>query len=229
MKIDKIIKSKRKTLIAQITNDARLVVRAPQYMSDLLIKIALQTHHSWIKKKQEIMREKKINTERKQFVNDEEFLYLGRLYKLKIITITGMRVTLELKEKEQQFLLTINLNYGYTQARAIFLKWYQNYAREIISLSVQTYATRHNFSYNKIRISSALSCWGSCSGKNNLNFTWRLIMAPKEIIDYVILHELAHLKEKNHSKKFWSLMEHICPLYKTHKKWLKDNGHKLNL
>jgi len=227
MEIDKIIKSKRKTLTAQITNDARLIVRAPQYMPDFLIKIALRTHCAWIQKKQAIMREKARNTKKKLFIDKEEFLYIGQKYKLKIIT--GARVALRLDPKKQLFVLTTGLNYDSAQACAVFLKWYKKRAREVISLSVQTYATRHNFSYKKIRITSALSRWGSCSGKNNLNFTWRLVLSPQEVIDYVVLHELAHLKERNHSKNFWGLVEQMCPLYKTHKKWLKNNGYKLNL
>lgn len=229
MKIDKIIKSKRKTLAVQITNDACLVVRAPRSMPDFLIKMLLRKRRAWIQKKQEIMREKIINTKTKQFIQGEKFLYLGESYKLKIITTTSARSMLKLDKKGQQFLLASSLNYDPEQARAIFLKLYKKLAREVISLSVQAYAIQHNFLYNKIRITSALSRWGSCSSKGNLSFTWRLIMATQEVIDYVILHELAHLKEQNHSKNFWSLVEKICPLYKIRKKWLKDNGHKLDL
>ena len=78
--------------------------------------------------------------------------------------------------------------------------------------------------YNNIRITSAKTRWGSCSSKKNLNFTYRLILMHKEIIDYIIIHELAHLKEMNHSRAFWDEVEKMMPDYKVHEKWLKENN-----
>jgi hypothetical protein len=88
-------------------------------------------------------------------------------------------------------------------------------------------ASDYGFEYNKIRITSAKTRWWSCSSKKNLNFSFYLIGAPKKVIDYVIVHELAHLSEMNHSKKFWRVVEIIMPKYKKHKKWLKDNWNSL--
>ena len=80
-----------------------------------------------------------------------------------------------------------------------------------------------------VKITSAEKRWGSCSGDDNLSFSFRLIMAPPDIIDYVIVHELMHIKEKNHSPKFWKLVEAVMPEYKIHRRWLKDNHHKFIL
>ncbi|MCX6807530.1 MAG: M48 family metallopeptidase, partial [Patescibacteria group bacterium] len=81
--------------------------------------------------------------------------------------------------------------------------------------------------YKQIRVTSAKKRWGSCSHKGNISFSWRLIMATPSIIDYVIVHELAHLREYNHSKKFWQFVAKIIPYYKEQRKWLKDNGYTL--
>ena len=81
---------------------------------------------------------------------------------------------------------------------------------------------------NKISITSAKTRWGSCSGKNNLNFTWRLMMAEPEVIKYVIIHELAHIKEKNHGKRFWTLVEQYEPEYKTKKEKLRQLAIRLD-
>jgi len=83
--------------------------------------------------------------------------------------------------------------------------------------------------YNRIKITNALKTWGSCSHQGNLNFTWRLIMAPLNVVDYVVVHELIHLDEKNHSRTFWEKVEILMPGYKEHKEWLKKNGHILKL
>ena len=80
-----------------------------------------------------------------------------------------------------------------------------------------------------MKITNALKTWGSCSHQGNLNFTWRLIMAPLNVIDYVVVHELIHLDEKNHSRIFWDKVEILIPEYKGYKEWLKKNGHLLKL
>ena len=78
---------------------------------------------------------------------------------------------------------------------------------------------------NAIRLKNNRSNWGSCSGKSNLNFSTRLLFAPQEVIEYVVIHELAHLIEMNHSNRFWTLVAKACPSYKLSEKWLKVNGH----
>ena len=81
--------------------------------------------------------------------------------------------------------------------------------------------------YGRIAIREQKTRWGSCSGKGNLNFNWRLIFAPPEVLDYVVVHELAHRKEMNHSKNFYAIVESVMPDYKKWKKWLKENGESL--
>lgn len=100
-------------------------------------------------------------------------------------------------------------------------------AKEYIPIRVLAIAGENWFQFNNIKITSAKSRWGSCTSKKNLNFSFYLIWAPKEVIDYVIIHELSHLREMNHSKKFWNIVEWIMPDYKSHVKWLKINGNKL--
>jgi len=81
---------------------------------------------------------------------------------------------------------------------------------------------------NKISIKYNHSNWGSCSSKRNLNFSSKLLFAPDDVIDYVIIHELAHLKEANHSPKFWAIVAKAMPSYKEKKKWLSVNGKNLD-
>ncbi|MBQ8597165.1 MAG: M48 family metallopeptidase, partial [Lachnospiraceae bacterium] len=81
--------------------------------------------------------------------------------------------------------------------------------------------------YEDIRIKDQKSRWGSCSSKGNLNFNWRIVMAPEPVCDYVVIHELCHLVHLDHSERFWKLVESICPGYEQYKKWLKTNGSRL--
>lgn len=90
------------------------------------------------------------------------------------------------------------------------------------------YAALLGATIKHIRVSDTTSRWGSCSSKGTLSFCWRLVFAPPAIIDYVIAHEVCHLKEMNHSPAFWSLVASLCPGYKTHRQWLKKNGGTLH-
>ena len=83
--------------------------------------------------------------------------------------------------------------------------------------------------YNQFRIKEQKTRWGSCSKRNNLNFNWKIIMAPEKVIDYVIIHELCHLVHFNHSKEFWNLLAFYMPDYKEQAEWLKNNGISLHI
>lgn len=101
---------------------------------------------------------------------------------------------------------------------------YKKQAREYIPNRVQEIAEKYGYEYNKIKINSARTRWWSCTSQKNLNFTFRLILTPPEIIDYVICHELSHLKHMNHSQKFWNEVYKMDSNYKKHDKWLKENA-----
>lgn len=100
-------------------------------------------------------------------------------------------------------------------------------AVEYIPKRVKYYAEKENFIYNKITIKNLVSRWGSCSTKGNLNFNCLLMLTPDYVIDYIVVHELCHLREMNHSEKFWAEVEKIIPDYQRAELWLKQNGGNL--
>jgi hypothetical protein len=100
-------------------------------------------------------------------------------------------------------------------------------AREIISSSVQYWSSQMGVRYGRIAIREQRTRWGSCSQKGNLNFNWRLVLAPPEVRDYVVIHELCHLSHLNHSREFWARVEKFCPDYREQRRWLRENGHTL--
>lgn len=100
-------------------------------------------------------------------------------------------------------------------------------ALEYIPKRVEYFAKKLGVTYNRITIRNQTTRWGSCSGKKNLNFNCLLMLMPKEMIDYTVVHELCHLKELNHSKNFYKLVESILPDYKEREKWFKENGSKI--
>lgn len=105
---------------------------------------------------------------------------------------------------------------------------YRDKARDIFEQKVSYYAQMMGVSYGRIAIRDQKTRWGSCSGEGNLNFNWRLIFAPAGVLDYVVVHELAHRKEMNHSPRFWRVVEDTMPEYRKYQKWLKENGRGLH-
>ena len=103
----------------------------------------------------------------------------------------------------------------------------QNKACVVIPRRVAYYAEKLGVSYGKITLRQQKTRWGSWSANGNLNFNWLLILAPPEVLDYVVVHELCHRREMNHSQAFWKEVEKILPDYRERQKWLKDNGWRL--
>ena len=221
IEVEKIIRSKRKTIALQITDDATLIVRAPFDVSEQTIRNVVAEHMDWIKRKRNEILSRDPKFVKKEFVNGEGFLYLGKYYKLTIVN-------------EQDEPLVFNNGFFLSRAylpiaREVFINWYREKAYEKISERVEWYTKKRGFKYNKINITNAQKRWGSCSSKGNLNFSWRLIMAPLPIIDYVVVHELVHLEEKNHTKAFWNKVKMLMLKYERYRNWLKENGHLLKL
>ena len=211
-----VIRSKRKTLSLQINQDAELIIRAPQRISDKDIQAFITEKSHWIEKKQQQV--KSLISQKYHFEEGEMLLYLGNNYPL---TISRNRGTLSFNGK------AFELGVDYDEASTVFKEWYKQKFREIALPRIDYFANRHNLQFNDVRLKAQKTLWGSCSSNNNLNFNYCLMMAPMSVIDYVIVHELSHTAHKNHSSDFWGLVESILPEYKLAKKWLKDNGHKL--
>ena len=216
--IDRIIRSKRKSYGIEISPQGQVTIRAPLRASDHQIHKVIEEKSKWISnKKQLILSRPKVGP--KRFMEGEKFLFMGNHYALVLSDHTKKPL-----ELDQYFFLARK---HHPKAREVFIKWYKKQAKTRIIERVEGHAAFAGLKYKDIKVSSALRRWGSCSSQRNLNFSWRLILAPVKVIDYVVVHELAHLEEMNHSRHFWNQVELMLPDYKIHKKWLKDHGHSL--
>jgi predicted metal-dependent hydrolase len=219
--IDKIIRSKRKTFALQIAHDASLTVRVPLTASVDMIEKVVTKKADWIRRKQKEIKERYQRAAPKEFVDGEDFMYLGETYKLRITEDQADSLIFN----NEFCLLRREIN----NAEEVFIAWYKKAARDQISARVNDYAKKTGLPFNKVKITNAKQRWGSCSARGNLNFAWRLIMAPLSVIDYVIIHELAHLKHQNHSRRYWTTVAVMMPGYRKERQWLKDNGHLLTI
>jgi predicted metal-dependent hydrolase len=219
--IDQLIRSKRRTISLEINLDGSLTVRAPMRAPIDEIYALVNSKKKWIVKKQKLISEKVREAPSKQYVNGEQFLFLGVNYPLEIID-------------KQSDALILNGNFRLAaglqgNARQVFEKWYRAQAAQVIKPRTATLAEIHEFKFSIIRINGAKTRWGSCGPKGSLNFPWRLVMAPLDVIDYVIVHELVHLRVRNHSPRYWEAVQRIMPDYKERLNWLHENGHRLSL
>lgn len=215
----KIIKSFRKTISLKIDETWEIIIKAPLFVSNKRIQDFVDKHKEWIEEKRQV-----VIGRVKVYVEWEKFMYFWGEYELKFLwwlkDITFDWINFYIDESNQN------------RSKLLFTNFYKKESKNYIEKRLQFIANKYDLKYNKLRISSAKTRWWSCSSTKNLSFSYRLIMAPVETIDYVIVHELAHLKEMNHSNNFWNLVEKMISWldlwdYKVHKNWLKLHWNKL--
>lgn len=221
IQVDQIIRSSRKTIALIVQADGKLVVRAPLRFSDAQILSFVNENMEWIQKKKKQVKAAAVKTRPKRYADGEEFYYLGQPYALKIVDKAATALTLN-----GRFLLSQK---ALPRANRVFIAWYRAEAVQVLGDRVRWYAAKMRLSYKKIKITSARTRWGSCSIRGTLSFPWRLVMAPMPVIDYVVVHELSHLRVHNHSRAFWQVVGEVFPDYKQRIKWLKINGHLFRL
>lgn len=207
-------------------------VVAPFAMNDYEIISLVEKKRQWVFKKFESYRQQllKMPAER-EFVSGEKLLYMGNNYPLKVQELKGGYTKINLIDN--QFLVTIDADIPVEKRREEIQKkleqWYIRRAKELITERLEFFASKIGVKFNTVRYKNQKTRWGSCSQKGNLNFNWKLVMAPAFIVDYVVVHELCHFKQMNHSPKFWLLVENQISGYKNMRKWLKENGSQLKL
>ena len=220
--IDKLIRSDRSTLSLEIDKSGNLIVRAPKKLPIDEIKNFISKKENWIKEKQEKVKVRFETKQKIKYEDGEEFFLIGKKYSLRFVENYKYAMNFE----DEQF--KIDMAYK-KYAKSLFEQYYKIKAKNFIIPRVVKLSKDTGLKINNVKISSAIRRWGSCNSKKFLNFSWRLVLAPEFAIDYVIIHELAHTKELNHSDKFWLIVEKLCPDYKLAEKWLKDNGFMLEL
>ncbi len=218
-------RKRKRTISLQISRAAEIVVSAPYFTPVREINRFIKEKQNWIDRtiqKQTLVR---LLNKEKEYISGELFYYLGESYPLEVF--------FESKEKRGLFFWNkcfyLNAPEDKEIKKNFFLLWYKKKASEYISKQIDFYCHKLKLTARSVRITSARKRWGSCSEDNKLAFSFRLIMMPPEIIDYVIVHELTHIKEKNHAPRFWKLTKEILPEYKKHRRWLKEYGERFIL
>ena len=210
-----VIRTKRKTIGLSITKEGRLLVRAPLFVSEREIEKVVQKHQSWIEKNRLKMACMSAVKESFAYRDGQVLPVLGHAYP--IMTGEGKKAVFT----GEAFLLPMG-----NREKTVAL-WYKKQAKEILGARTDIYSRIMGLNPVEIKITSAKTRWGSCSAKNALCFSWRLLCAPPMSVDSVVVHELAHIKMKNHSKAFYREIEKVMPDYRTHHQILKEYARKI--
>ena len=212
------IRSRRKTIMIQIRN-GEVFVRAPINIPKRDIDSFVSSKEKWITDKLAISFEQQRCRESFQLNYGDKTLLLG----------VGRYITEKGGNRAgfdgNVFYMPSSLTSE--QIKDHCIRIYRRVAKAHLHERVSHYSKLMNASPLKLRINGAKTRWGSCSSKKNINFSWRLIMADSDVIDYVVVHELAHLTEMNHSERFWTIVERVLPDYRQRKKRLRELQHRL--
>ncbi len=213
---------KRKTIQFKLATTTHLEVIAPNKTTTAAIENLLHTKSKWILT--QISRLKNIaeNPVNKSLATGAQILYLGQPHTLAITRTLQANLVITLQE--HQIAIQLPSTYRFTDVQPFLRKWYIESAARILSYKTSLWANRIEVNPEQIYIKDQKTRWGSCSSCGNIHYNWRIIMAPPEVVDYLVIHELCHLRVPNHSVKFWQEVGRFTPQFKQHRKWLRVNG-----
>lgn len=215
---DKIIRSHRRSMAIVVTDIGELVVRAPMRLSYEKIHSFIKEKEKWIlTKKKEIQNKNQINTD---VITYKSIMFLGTRYN--ITYIQGLK-KIELTES------SLLVPYDFKDNINKLKQWFNKNAKKILMDRLEYWANIMQLDYSSVTICNSKSKWGSCDSNRKIKLNLRLVMLPHKTIDYVLVHELSHILQMNHSKEFYKIVSTVIPSYKLQQKILKENNYLLNL
>lgn len=206
-----------------------LVLVIPRYALSMQIDSFIRKQTPWIEKHWNQALKKASQRPKRNWREGDHYLYFGETLTLRLIPSVRWNPAVKVSGNELQITLHQNttVSEGEKAIKKAIQEFYKKKAGEVIHDRLQFFNEHYGLRYGRVTFRNQKTRWGSCSSAKNLNFNWRLMMAPIEIIDYVVVHELCHLKHMNHSTSFWALVSETVPEYKARRKWLKENHYLL--
>lgn len=215
--------SRRKTVELSVDRDGCILLYAPANANNATLESLVKERRIWIYQQLGRKDEELHLMPKKEYVSGEGFYYLGRKYRLKVLDDPWVMV---LRFRNGRFMMPPSWA---LRGKENFIQWYTQRATEWISRRIGMHQARVGVEPQTIGIQDLGFRWGSCTHKGKLFFHWRIILLPPERIDYLILHELVHIREHNHSPAFYEHLRRVAPEYEVHEEWLRRNGDLYNL
>ncbi len=219
---------RRKTLSITVHPDNRVIVHAPATCARVKINRFIEQKAEWIRKalltNLQRQREKPV----KRFETGEMLLYLGKEYRLRVEGANTTEVVLD-KGSICVRIAVRDFPAEPWKIKELLMGWYGARAMDKIGEKTALYAARIGAPPRQVSLKTLKSRWGSCSTTGRISLAWNIIMAPEEVLDYLIVHELCHLVYHDHSAAYWDLVGSILSDHRQRRKWLRENGHRLSL
>jgi hypothetical protein len=215
---------RRKTASVKV-QEGKVSVAVPKSLSDSRIEALVARKARWIREKLLLQRDAE-PVKPREYVSGECFTYLGRNYRLKVES--GKPVLVKLRQGRLWVQVPEGRN-NPEKIRNALIQWYRIHAEQKLREKSARYARIIGVSPAAVRIKTFKSRWGSCDSRGLVQFNWKIIIAPDRIVDYLVVHELCHLKQHNHSPRFWKCVESVFPDYRECRDWLKENGRILQV
>jgi len=215
--VDVVVSARRRTLELSVERDGSLVIRAPERAPRERLEAFIREKQAWAYRKLAQKEAIRPPLPVKEFVSGEGFSYLGRSYRLLLVAAQGAPLRLEAGRFR---LLRSEARHG----RAHFIRWYTEHGRVWLRPRVAALARRLGVEPAGVEVRDLGYRWASCGRKGALNFNWTTILLPPGVVDYLIVHELAHLRDRNHTPAFWRRVERTMPDYARRRAWLAERG-----
>jgi len=222
-----LIRSKRKNVSISVEPNSNVRVKAPINISDDEVLEVVKGKSRWITQKLFEIREIETRRYRRAYVNGETFTYLGRRYSLQLVDDESIKIPVVKFYRGKLYVTTSTRDEAII--RTAIVGWYKEKAKEKIPERVTYYEKFFLEKRGDIIVKEQKKRWASCTKDGTLMFNWKDIIAPANILDYIIVHEMCHLRYMNHSKEFWEMLGRVLPDYERRKEWLKNNGVKLEV
>lgn len=222
---------RRRTVSISVTGDCLVRVLVPATLAEERIFDLLREKNGWIQEKLGIQQERKEKREKRHYKEEASYTYLGRKYRLKTVFNDHQQPGITMQRGS--FLATLSRKTA-SKEKELFIKqqlslWYQRHALVHLTEKTERFAKKLKVNPSLVGIKDYKSRWGTCHPDGRIYFNWRIIAAPHRIIDSVVIHELCHLREANHSKRFYSLVQSLDPDFKKSRGWLREHGWELGV
>lgn len=224
-------RSERSSLGITVERDGAVTINAPLRADLEAIKRFVFNKSLWVHQKLSYKKETNREKIRRDFVSGQGFLYLGKSYRLKLVkNRTGAF-------GQEDHSIPLRFHNGYFEllerekesAKNLFIQWYKKQTEQQLRVRLPRYVNRIGVEVKDFRVSDLGNRWASCGRRGTLHFSWRIVMAPIQVFDYILVHEMAHLIERGHTKKYWSIVSRVIPDYEELKTWLQVHGVELNI
>ncbi|MCK5640754.1 MAG: M48 family metallopeptidase [Gammaproteobacteria bacterium] len=219
--------SPRKTTDIVIERNGAISVRPPTNFTPEQVDAVVESKRMWIYRNLAEWKDLNASAVAREWVNGETFLYLGRAYRLSLVSDQSC----DLQLKEGRFCLSraVIEQGGTAAARQAFESYYINKGMQRISERVAWFAPKVGVQVSSIKVKEMGYRWASCGKSGTLNFHWKCMMAPPKIIDYIVVHELCHFHHRNHTDAFWNEVDKVMPDFRERKEWLRVQGASLDV